>query len=238
MLLEHVPVIHAVELVAREDDEVVVIPLEEGTEILPDRVGGALIPGRALGCLLGGQDLDKAPCETVELVARIDVAVQRGAVELGQHVDAADAGVQAVADRHVDEAVFPPDRNRGLGAILGQRKEACPGAAAHDDGEGAGSRRYDMFGLHRCVFWRGCRGLELHLAKAPAVCHSHKSVGNALMERLSTTPPTPYPPLFIPCAESSDMSVVPRPSPSFWRDSAAWNTVAMTRPGSPPSRRG
>ena len=137
MLLEHVAVIHAVELVAGEDDEVVVVPIEEGAEILTDRVGRSLIPGGSLRCLLRGEDLDEARAEVVELEAGVDVAVKRGAVELGEHVDAADARVQAVADGDVHETVFSTDRHGRLGAVLGQGEEACAGASAHDDGERA-----------------------------------------------------------------------------------------------------
>ena len=91
MLQEHIAIIHAVELVTRQDDEVVVGPIQEGAEVLPDCVGSSLVPRGALGCLLGRKDLHEAVAEVVELVAGVDVPVQRGAVELGQHIDAADA---------------------------------------------------------------------------------------------------------------------------------------------------
>ena len=62
--------------------------------------------------------------------------VQRGGVELRQHVDVAEAGVDAIADRDIHQAVFARERHRGFGALLRQGKEPRARAAAHDDGEG------------------------------------------------------------------------------------------------------
>ena len=148
VLLKHVAVVHAVELVAREDDEVLVVPLEEGAEVLPHGIGRSLVPGRSLGSLLGRQDLDKAGGEVVELVAGVDMTVERCAVELRQHVDAPDSGVQAVADGHVHKAVLAPDRHRRFCAVLGQGEETGAGSSSHDDGEGLGGRSDDVPWIH------------------------------------------------------------------------------------------
>ena len=56
-------------------------------------------------------------------------------VELRQHIDRAQSGVEAIADRNIDQAIFSAERHRRLRAILGQRKQPRPGAATHDDGE-------------------------------------------------------------------------------------------------------
>ena len=57
-------------------------------DVLAHGVGGALVPvGRLVG-LLGGQHLDEAAAEGVELVGVGDVAVQADAEELRQDVDA------------------------------------------------------------------------------------------------------------------------------------------------------
>jgi hypothetical protein len=54
------------------------------------------------------------------------VPVQRRRIELRQHEDPADVGVQAVADRDVDQPVLAGDRHGRLRAELRQRKEAVP----------------------------------------------------------------------------------------------------------------
>src|SRR5579884_1586416 len=56
-----------------------------------DGVGGALVPVGGVVGVLGGQQLDEAAAEGVELVGVGDVAVQTDAEELRQHVDAVEA---------------------------------------------------------------------------------------------------------------------------------------------------
>ena len=63
------------------------------------------------------------------------MTVERRGIELRQHEDAPDVGVQASADRHVDQAVLPADRHRRLRAGRGQGKETRALAAAEDDGK-------------------------------------------------------------------------------------------------------
>ena len=66
----------------------------------------------------------RSRARSVHSVRAADVPVERGRVELRQHEDAPHLGVEAVADRHVDEAVLPADRHRRLGAEFGQREQA------------------------------------------------------------------------------------------------------------------
>ena len=61
--------------------------------------------------------------EEVQPVGLRDVPVERRRVELRQHEDAPDVGVQAVADRDVDQPVLAADRHRRLRALLRQRKQ-------------------------------------------------------------------------------------------------------------------
>ena len=129
--------IHPVKLIAAQDEVIIERPLEEVAHVLPDGVGRALIPLRAFRRLLRREDIDEAAREIVELVARLDMAMQRHAVELRQHIDRAQPGVQAIADRDIDQPIFPAERHRRLGTIFRQRKQARPRAAAHDDGERA-----------------------------------------------------------------------------------------------------
>jgi hypothetical protein len=91
VLVQQCAEIHPVKLIAAEDEIVVERALEEVAHVLPHRVRCALIPIGVLGRLLRGQNVDKAAREVVELVARLDVAMQRHRVELRQHVDRAQA---------------------------------------------------------------------------------------------------------------------------------------------------
>ncbi len=76
---EHLAEVHAVELIAREDQHVVDAGLLQVAEVLADGVGGALVPVGAVERLLGGEDLDEAAAELVEVVRVADVAVQADA---------------------------------------------------------------------------------------------------------------------------------------------------------------
>ena len=93
---------------------------------MPDGICGALIPMRSLGRLLSRQNLNEAWCEIVEFVSVIDMLVQRHAVELGEHVNRANVGVQAVADGDINERVLATKRHGGLGPFLGQGEEPVP----------------------------------------------------------------------------------------------------------------
>ena len=83
--------------------------------------------------LLRRHDLHEAAGEIVELVALLDVPMQRRAVELREKEDALEPGVDAIADRNIDDAIFARERHGRLRAILGQRKKPGAGAAAQDD---------------------------------------------------------------------------------------------------------
>ena len=134
--VEQLRVVHAVEVIAGEDQVVVGLVLREVAGGLAHGVGRALEPGSALRGLLGGQDLDEAVREAIHPVGAGDVAVERRRVELREHEDAPQVGVQAVADRHVDQAVLAADRHRRLRAMLREREEAAALAAAEDECEG------------------------------------------------------------------------------------------------------
>ena len=133
MELHELPVIHAVEMVAGEDQHQVALVLDE-IQVLPHRVGGALVPVAALQRLLGREQGDEILVERVEPVGQEDMAVQRFAGELGQDEDAAVVRMDAVADGNVDEPEPPGDGDGRLAADLGQGKEPAPLSPGHDEG--------------------------------------------------------------------------------------------------------
>lgn len=59
--------------------------------------------------------------------------VEGGGVELSEDVDLVNAGVDAVAHRHVNQAVGPSNWHSGLCTVLGQRVQAGSRAAPKDD---------------------------------------------------------------------------------------------------------
>ena len=129
---DHVLEIHPVELVAGEDQHQVVVALGEIGDIAPDGVGGPLVPRLVLHRLLGGQDLDESAAERIELVRVVDVPVQADGVELGQHEDPVQPGVNAVGHGDVDQPIFAGDRHGRLAPRFGQRKQPRAATAAQD----------------------------------------------------------------------------------------------------------
>ena len=135
VLLDHRRVVHAVQVVAGEDQVVLRVVIDEMPRRLSDRVGRALEPVRVVGRLLRREDLDEPAGEHVHPVRLGDVPVERCRIELGQHVDPPDVGVQAVADRHVDQPVLARDRHGRLGAEMSEGKQAGAASAPEDECE-------------------------------------------------------------------------------------------------------
>jgi hypothetical protein len=63
------------------------------------------------------------------------VAVEGLTVELRERVALVDPGIDAVADRNIDQAIIAAQRHSRLGAGEGQGLQARAGAAAKDDGQ-------------------------------------------------------------------------------------------------------
>ena len=120
----HFLVVHLVDVVAGQDQDELGLLVLDDEPVLVDRVGRALVPVLA-DALLGGQGEDVLADFGVEDVpAAPDVAVQGVGFVLDQDDDAAQPGVDAVAEGEVDDPVFAAEGDGGLGAIRRQRVEA------------------------------------------------------------------------------------------------------------------
>ena len=120
MLLQHQPIVHLVDVVARQNEDVLWLLRPDRIDILIDRVRRALVPALR-NALHGRQNLD----ELAQLIRHYgppslaDVPVQRERLVLGQDVHMPQVGVDAVRKCDVDNAVLPCERNGRLGAIAG-----------------------------------------------------------------------------------------------------------------------
>ena len=122
---EHRPVVHLVDVVTGHDQDVARRVVADDVDVLVDRVGGAGVPRGLADPLLRGEQFE----ELVELAAQespafLDVADQRVRLVLGEHRDAADARIDAVGERKIDDAELAAEGHRGLGAPVGQRPQA------------------------------------------------------------------------------------------------------------------
>ena len=140
--VDHRGVVHLVDVVAGEDEhEVGLAALDEG-EVLRDRVGRALVPVGVGAAPVGLIDLDAAREAAVEIPgpSRPDVLEQRVRAVLGHDHHVHDPRVDAVGESEIDDAVLAGERNRGLGAPVGQDAEARPFSAGEDHRAGLQER--------------------------------------------------------------------------------------------------
>ena len=122
MLLEHLGVVHLVNVVAGEDQDVLGIIVLDEAEVLVDRVGGAGEPGALFPrAEVGRQDIDAAVGGIqIPGLAVADVAVELKGSVLGQDTDGVDPGVCAVGQRKVDDTILSAKGYAGLCHVLRQ----------------------------------------------------------------------------------------------------------------------
>src|ERR1700693_275879 len=135
MLPEHAAVIHFVDVIAGQDEDVFGAFAADGINILVHGVGGALIP------LLGDAHLRRKDfdifAETGEgRPTGANVAVEAECFVLGEYEDAAQIGVDAVGKGDVDDAVEAAQGDRRLGAVTRQRPQAFTLASGEKDADG------------------------------------------------------------------------------------------------------
>jgi hypothetical protein len=94
----------------------------------------------SLRSLLCRQNFTETWREIVESEGGVDMPVQRHAVELGEHVDAANAGVETITYWDIDKPVLATKRHSRLGPFFCKREQSGAGSSTHDNG-------------HRAVCW-------------------------------------------------------------------------------------
>ena len=149
MLRDDVRKIHTVELIAGENQHVIMGLVTQMLEIATNRVGGSLIPIAGLIGLLGREDIDETAAKRVEVERVLDVPVQRRSMKLGQDKDSIDARIDTIADRNIDEAVFARKRDSGLTTFGREGVQAGAATTAHDDCD------YFFIRAHAWFRWEG-----------------------------------------------------------------------------------
>ena len=135
---DHLRVIHLVDMVAGQHDDVAGAFLDDRVEVLVDRVGRAEVPMLA-DPLLGRQDgHELAQFLRDDAPAGPNVAVERERLVLGRDEDAAQPRIDAVAEDEIDDPVRSAEVDGGLGAITGERIEPLAGASGQDNRERVG----------------------------------------------------------------------------------------------------
>ena len=134
VLGDHVGEVHPVDVVGAHDDDEVRPLVDDRVEGLVDRVRAAEVPALA-AALLRRDGCDVVPERRGQPPGLADVPVEAVRLVLGQHDDLGVAGVDDIAQREVHQAVDPPEGDRGLGPVCGQRHEPLALTSREDDRE-------------------------------------------------------------------------------------------------------
>ena len=131
--LEHLPVVHLVDVVAGEDHHGVGAGLAQIVDVLEHGVGRAAVP-LLMPLALVGLHQPHAAAGPVEIPgpADADVLVERARQVLRQHADVEDARVDAVGEGEVDDAEPTGKGDGRLGPVLGEDAEARTRSAGKD----------------------------------------------------------------------------------------------------------
>ena len=133
--LQHLVIVHLVNVVAAEDQHVVRVELFDELNILINGVGSAGIPFAGLAGHVRRQHINAAVGQVqIPGGAAADIGVEQKRTVLGQHTHHIDAAVGAVAQRKVDDAVLAAVRDRRLGHIGGQNAQAAALSACQQHG--------------------------------------------------------------------------------------------------------
>jgi hypothetical protein len=140
---EQRPVVHLVDVVAGQDQHRLGAVLLNDVEILINGIGRAAVPNFA-ELLLRRHDIDELAELAVQIApAALHMLDQRVRFILSQNENLADAGVDAVRQGEVDDAVFASERRGRLGPMVRELHEPLTTAACHDDGHGTASELTD-----------------------------------------------------------------------------------------------
>ena len=140
VLLQHHFIVHLVDVIAGEQhDELGAMALDD-VDVLVDRIRGPEIPHGFGDALAGGQDIKAfVALGTEEIPAHLQMANEAVRLVLSGDGDAADAGVDGVGKREIDDARLATEIDRRLGAAVGQFQK--PAAASPRENEGQGMPR-------------------------------------------------------------------------------------------------
>ena len=139
MVLHHGGIVHLIDMVTGEDDHIVgVVPVDK-VDVLVNGVGRALVPAALLVvALIRGQNLG-AGMGLVQVpgLAVADVFIQLQGLILGQDAHGINAGVDAVGQRKINNAVFAAEGNGGLRGLFRQDLESAALATGQKHGDAA-----------------------------------------------------------------------------------------------------
>ena len=142
VLLQHLLVVHLVDVVARQDDHVVRRIGLDDVDVLIHRVSGAEIPHILVDALGGRQHVEAlVALRSQEVPAAAEVSDEAMGLVLRRDRDAADARIQRVGKREIDDAGLAAEIDGRFGAPIGEFEEAGPAPSSQHVGHGVTRNR-------------------------------------------------------------------------------------------------
>ena len=133
MLLQHLAVVHFIDMVTGQNQHVVRIITVDEIQILIDRIGGTLIPVCAVASLIRRQNAYTAG-HAVQIpgLTVADILIQNKRLILGQNTHGINTGIHAVGHRKIDDTVFAAKLDCRLCRFLRQRVQTGSLAAGQE----------------------------------------------------------------------------------------------------------
>ncbi len=125
MEIDHLADVHPVNVIGPEHRDQVEPPALDEVDVLVDRVGGSPVPALAGPFLGRNRENEVIGKNGAEAPSLLQVFGQGLRFELRQDVEGVNPGIDEIAENKVDQPVFTPERNGGLGPFLGQGIEAA-----------------------------------------------------------------------------------------------------------------
>src|SRR5690606_11290710 len=144
---------HLIDMVAGQDQHILRAMTFDDIQILQYRIGGAFIPG-GFDSLLGRQQLNKlsqfAPKESP---TALNMANKRMRFVLGNHTHLANAGIDAIGQRKIDDPELASERHCGFGPPFGEVVQTAPPAPGKNQSQGLPRKATDktLGGMHNSV---------------------------------------------------------------------------------------
>lgn len=136
MVFNHGAIVHFVDMVTGQDDDILRVGLFDGIDVLIHRIGSALIP-LFVDALLWRNDIEEFAEFWDEVVspAEIDLAIEAHRLVLSQDEETSHIAVEAIAEDEIDNTVTTAEGDGGFGSIPSEWFEACPFSTCQNDGE-------------------------------------------------------------------------------------------------------
>ena len=149
MLAQHLFIVHLVDMVARQNDHVARRVTLDDVDVLIDRIRRAFIPQHFRNALAGGQNVEAfIAFGAHEVPGALHVADEAVRLVLGGNANAADARIDGIRQRKVDNPRHAAEIDRRFGPVIGQFLEAAAPAPGQHIGHGFACEGLPRIFLH------------------------------------------------------------------------------------------